>query len=163
MYIEKTTADERRIISNSMIPIFSNLERAESLLNEIREGGFDYKGSSVKYCGGADWMSEMLGMVGEAIYDAIASFYLTIGQTDNYHAKYYLECLRQAEGVAKCESVLNRIMDAELKRPAERRKKVMDSRKAVTRLDDEEALPILEKLLSEIEADKQKSELCSHE
>lgn len=161
MYIEKTTIEERRIISNSMIPIFSNLERAESLLDEIREDGFDYKGSSVKYCGGADWMSEMLGMVSETVYDAIASFYLTIGQTGNYHAKYYLECLRQAEGVARCESILNRIMDLESKLPAERRKKVMGSRRAVTRMDNEEALPILEKLLSEMGTGKLKTEQCS--
>ena len=153
MYIEKTTIEERRIIGNSMIPIFSNLERAESLLNEIREDGFNYKGSSVKYCCDAGWMSDMLGIIGETIYDTIADFYLTIGQADNYHAKYYLECLRQAETAATCESVLQRIIDLEAKLPAESRKNVMDSRQAATKLDDEEALPVLEKLLSEMEAD----------
>lgn len=154
MYIEKATAKERCTVSDAVDPIFVDLERAESLLNEIREDCFEFKDSKPVCCGDAGWMFDMLSIVSDIMYDAIASFHLTIGDMDNYHAEYYLKCLRLAESAAKCESVLDRIYRLESRLPVEERKKVTDSVKASSDLDNEEALPVLEKLLSEMDAQR---------
>ena len=58
-------------------------------------------------------------------------------------------CAAYAETVLKCEETLNRIRDVEQSLPEDRRRRVLEIRKKVDDMKDEDALPILESLLKE--------------
>lgn len=91
----------------------------------------------------------MVCIVNNILCDAIAAFYLTIGYDANNCAEYYFKNAQYAETVLKCEETLNRIRDVEQSLPEDRRRRVLEIRKKVDDMKDEDALPILESLLKE--------------
>ena len=149
MYIEETTIKERTAISNAVMPIFVDLERAENLLDTIQDECFEFKGGGTYLSANAKWVYDMVCIVHDILCDTIATFYLTIGDDSNNDAKYYLKNAQYAETVLKCEETLNRIRDVEQSLPEDRRRRVLEIRKKVDDMKDEDALPILESLLKE--------------
>ena len=149
MYIEETTIKERIAISNAITPIFVDLERAENLLDTIQDECFEFKGGITYLSANAKWVYDMVCIVNNILCDAIAAFYLTIGYDANNCAEYYFKNAQYAETVLKCEETLNRIRDVEQSLPEDRRRRVLEIRKKVDDMKDEDALPILESLLKE--------------
>ena len=149
MYIEETTIKERIAISNAVMPIFVDLERAENLLDTIQDECFEFKGGNTYLSANAKWVHDMVCIVHDILCDAIAAFYLTIGDDSNNDAKYYLRNAQYAETVLKCKETLTRIQDVAPSLPEDRRRRVTEIRKKVTDMKDEDALPILEALLKE--------------
>ena len=149
MYIEETTIKERIAISNAITPIFVDLERAENLLDTIQDKCFEFKGGITYLSANAKWVYDMVCIVNNILCDAIAAFYLTIGYDANNWAEYYFKNAQYAETVLKCEETLNRIRDVEQSLPEDRRRRVLEIRKKVDDMKDEDALPILESLLKE--------------
>ena len=148
-YIEETTIKERIAISNAITPIFVDLERAENLLDTIQDECFEFKGGITYLSANAKWVYDMVCIVNNILCDAIAAFYLTIGYDANNCAEYYFKNAQYAETVLKCEETLNRIRDVEQSLPEDRRRRVLEIRKKVDDMKDEDALPILESLLKE--------------
>lgn len=149
MYIEETTIKERIAISNAIMPIFVDLERAENLLDTIQDECFEFKGGNTYLSANAKWVYDMVCIVNDILRDAIASFYLTIGYDDNNRAEYYFKNAQYAKTVLKCEETLDFIRDVEQSLPEDRRRRVLEIRKKVDDMKDEDALPILEALLKE--------------
>ena len=149
MYIEETTIKERITISNAVMPIFIDLERAENLLDTIQNECFEFKEGRARLSANEEWMHDMISIVHNILCDAISSFYLTIGDDSNNDAKYYLKNAQHVKTVLKCEETLDRIHDVEQSLPEDRRRWVTEVRKKVTDMKDEDALPILEALLKE--------------
>ena len=153
MYIEKTTINERTTISNAMTPIFVNLERAETLLNTVQDECFEHKGGNVYISADAKWMYDMVSIVEDILYDAIAAFYLTTGDNPfSNGVQSYLNDAKCVETVMKCGEIFDRICDIERSLPKDQQKRVAEIRRSVVNMEDEEALPILEILLKEQEA-----------
>ena len=149
MYIEETTIKERIAISNAVMPIFVDLDRAESLLDTIQNECFEFKEGHAHLSANEEWVHDMISIVHNVLSDAIATFYLTIGYDANNGAKYYFKNTQYAETVLKCEETLTRIHDVEQSLPEDRRRRVLEIRKKVDDMKDEDALPILEALLKE--------------
>ena len=150
MYIEETTIKERVAISNAVMPIFVDLERAENLLDTIQDECFEFKGGNTYLSANAKWVYDMVCIVNDILCDAIATFYLTIGDDSNNDAKYYLKNAQYAEMILKCEETLDRIRDVAPSLPEDRRKRIDAIREKATAMKDEDALPILEALLKEV-------------
>ena len=150
MYIEETTIKERVAISNAVMPIFVDLERAENLLDTIQDECFEFKGGGTYLSANAKWVYDMVCIVHDILCDAIATFYLTIGDDSNNDAKYYLKNAQYAEMILKCEETLDRIRDVAPSLPEDRRKRIDAIREKATAMKDEDALPILEALLKEV-------------
>ena len=149
MYIEETTIKERTAISNAVMPIFVDLERAENLLDTIQDECFEFKGGNTYLSANAKWVYDMVCIVHNILCDAIATFYLTIGDDSNNDAKYYLKNAQYAETVLKCGETLDRIHDVTRSLPEDRRKRIDAIRSKATAMKDEDALPILMALLKE--------------
>lgn len=149
MYIEETTIKERTAISNAVMPIFVDLERAENLLDTIQDECFEFKGGNAYLSANAKWVYDMVCIVHNILCDAIATFYLTIGDDSNNDAKYYLKNAQYAETVLKCEETLDRIHDVTRSLPEDRRKRIDAISSKATAMKDEDALPILMALLKE--------------
>lgn len=152
MYIEKTTIRERTTISNAMTPIFFDLERAESLLDTVQDECFEGRGKNVYLSADAKWTRDMIGLVDDILRDAITAFHLTIANTFDDDAKYYLNDAKCAETAMKCGEIFDRICDIERSLPEDQQKRVAEIRKSVVNMEDQEALPILEALLKDQEA-----------
>lgn len=149
MYIEKTTVHERIAISNAMTPIFFDLERAESLLDSVQNECFEGNGKSVHLAADAKWTWDMIGLVDDILRNAITAFHLTIANTFDDGAKYYLNDAKCAETAMKVEKALDRISDIERGLPEDRCKSVSETVGKAVKMEDEEALPILEALIKE--------------
>ena len=149
MYIEETTIKERTAISNAVMPIFVDLERAENLLDTIQDECFEFKGGTACLSANAKWVYDMVCIVHNILCDAIATFYLTIGDDSNNDAKYYLKNAQYAETLLKCGETLDRIHDVTRSLPEDRRKRIDAIRSKATAMKDEDALPILMALLKE--------------
>ena len=149
MYIEETTIKERTAISNAVMPIFVDLERAENLLDTIQDECFGFKGGNAYLSANAKWVHDMVCIVHNILCDAIATFYLTIGDDSNNDAKYYLKNAQYAETVLKCGETLDRIHDVTRSLPEDRRKRIDAISSKATAMKDEDALPILMALLKE--------------
>ena len=149
MYIEKTTVHERVAISNAMTPIFFELERAESLLDSVREECFEGNGKIVHLAADAKWTHDMIDLVDDILRDAITAFHLTIADTFDDGAKYYLNDAKCAETAMKVEEALNRICDIKRGLPEDRCKSISETMEKAVNMEDEEALPILEALIKE--------------
>ncbi len=149
MYIEETTIKERTAISNAVMPIFVDLERAENLLDTIHDECFEFKGGNAYLSANAKWVYDMVCIVHNILCDAIATFYLTIGDDSNNDAKYYLKNAQYAETVLKCGETLDRIHDVTRSLPEDRRKRIDAISSKATAMKDEDALPILMALLKE--------------
>lgn len=149
MYIEETTIKERTAISNAVMPIFVDLERAENLLDTIQDECFEFKGGNTYLSANAKWVYDMVCIVHNILCDAIATFYLTIGDDSNNDAKYYLKNAQYAETVLKCGETLDRIHDVTRSLPEDRRKRIDAISSKATAMKDEDALPILMALLKE--------------
>ena len=91
----------------------------------------------------------MVCIVHNILCDAIATFYLTIGDDSNNDAKYYLKNAQYAETVLKCGETLDRIHDVTRSLPEDRRKRIDAISSKATAMKDEDALPILMALLKE--------------
>lgn len=151
MYIEKTTVHERAAISNAMTTIFFDLERAESLLDTVREECFEGNGKSVHLAADAKWTHDMIGLVDDILREAITAYHLTIADIFDDGAQYYLNDAKCAETAMKVEKALDRIRDIERGLPEDRRKSVSETVGKAVKMEDEEALPILEALIKEHE------------
>ena len=149
MYIEETTIKERIAISNAVMPIFVDLDRAESLLDTIQNECFEFKEGRAQLSADEEWVYDMVCIVNDILRDAITSFYLTIGYDANNRAEYYFKNAQHAKTVLKCEETLDLIRDVEQSLPEDRRRRVLEIRKKVDDMKDEDALPILEALLKE--------------
>lgn len=149
MYIEKTTAHERIAISNAMTPIFFDLERAESLLDTIQNECFECKGKSVHLSADTKWTWDMIGLVDDILRNAITAFHLTIANTFDDGAKYYLNDAKCAETAMKVEKALDCISDIGRNLTKDRANSIMEAMGKVADMEDEEALPILEALIKE--------------
>ena len=149
MYIEKTTVHERAAISNAMTTIFFDLERAESLLDTVREECFEGNGKSVHLAADAKWTHDMIGLVDDILREAITAYHLTIADIFDDGAQYYLNDAKCAETAMKVEKALDRIRDIERGLPEDRCKSVSETVGKAVKMEDEEALPILEALIKE--------------
>lgn len=149
MYIEETTIQERISISNAVMPIFVDLERAENLLDTIQDECFEFKGGNTYLSANEKWVYDMVCIVHDILCNAISAFYLTIGDDSNNDVKYYLKNAQYAETVLKCGETLDRIHDEIRSLPEDRRKRIDAIRAKATAMKDEDALPILEALLKE--------------
>ena len=149
MYIEKTTVHERAAISNATTTIFFDLERAESLLDTVREECFEGNGKSVHLAADAKWTHDMIGLVDDILREAITVYHLTIADIFDDGAQYYLNDAKCAETAMKVEKALDRIRDIERGLPEDRRKSVSETVGKAVKMEDEEALPILGALIKE--------------
>ena len=127
MYIEKTTVHERAAISNATTTIFFDLERAESLLDTVREECFEGNGKSVHLAADAKWTHDMIGLVDDILREAITAYHLTIADIFDDGAQYYLNDAKCAETAMKVEKALDRIRDIERGLPEDRCKSVSET------------------------------------
>ena len=95
-------------------------------------------------------MYDMVSIVEDILYDAIAAFYLTTADNPfSNGAQSYLNDAKCAETAIKCGEIFDRICDIERSLPEEEQKRVAEIRKSVVDMDNEKALPILEALIKE--------------
>ena len=102
-YIEKTTSKERRVICDTMLGLFVDLERANALLETVLDEQFSDREQAPLSASGADWTRSMLHIVNGIIRDSIVTFYLTIGDDEEPRAAHYIEAAETAKLARQCE------------------------------------------------------------
>ena len=101
--IWKTTVKERAIISDTMLGVFADLERAEVLLETVLDEHFLDREQKPIDAADADWTRSMLRIVNDIIRDSIVTFYLTIGDDEEPRAARYIEAAETAKLARQCE------------------------------------------------------------
>ena len=79
-YIEKTTSKGRSVICDAMLGIFTDLERAEVLLETVLEESFFESEQKPLTASEVDWTRSMLYIVHEIIGDAVVAYHLTVAR-----------------------------------------------------------------------------------
>lgn len=147
---ETTTKQERMAISNTMWPIFTGLEQAQTLLNTCIENHFyDFPQKPIGK-GEAEWLADMLHIVSTMLEDAIMSFKLTVGWKPG--TELFEEAMGEHRRVLELDAVNDEITDIWRKLPDEQRKPIEDRRQSTINVDDETALGKDRALLEEVKA-----------
>lgn len=146
----KTTKKERITISNTMWPIFTGLEQAQTLLSTCLEDHFeDFPQKPIDASTGA-WLADMLHIVNTTLEDAIMSFKLTVGWTPG--TEWFDRSMDEHRRVLELDAVNDEITDIWRKLPVEHRKPIEDRRGRTSNADDETALKEARALLEEVKA-----------
>lgn len=146
----KTTKKERIVIANTMWPIFTDLEHAQTLLYTCLEDHFeDFPQKPIDASTGA-WLADMLHIVNTMLEDAIMSFKLTVGWTPG--TEWFDRSMEGHRRVLELDAVNDEITEIWRKLPVEQRKPIEDRRGHSISADDETALKEARALLEEIKA-----------
>lgn len=150
IFPSKTTTAERIAISNAMWPIFTGLERAQTLLNTCLEEHFeDYPQKPIEVSTAA-WLADMLHIVDTMLEDAIVSFKMTVCWTPG--TEWLEKAMDEHRTALELEAVNDEITDIWRKLPVTQRKPIEDRRQRTKNADDETALADARKLLEEAKA-----------
>lgn len=135
MYIEKTTAEERLMISQTMYSIMTNVERARRLLMDVIGDFFDKAEQEPISAPDAEYIQDMIHAINDMLWEAETEYSLTVGNNDTGGCKSELEGAKRMLLVQKVEELRNKIGYKDCKHLRD--------------LEDEEALPLLEALAKE--------------
>lgn len=135
MYIEKTTAAERLIISQAMYGIITNVERARRLLLNVIGDFFEDAEQKPISAPDAEHIQDMILTINDILWEAETGYGLTVGDDDTGGIKSELESAKRMLLVQKVERL--------------RAKIDYKACQHLLDLDDEEALPLLEALAKE--------------
>lgn len=80
MYIAKTTAEERLTIGSAVGPIFTNIERAKNLLNDIWLNYFGQAKPENIDKSDTIMIGDLIYIVGDILHNAITEYCLTVGE-----------------------------------------------------------------------------------
>lgn len=145
--IEKTTCNERTTISNAMSPLFSDLERAEALLDTVMEDCFDGREQKPLDSCDAAWVGTMLRVARDIIADTIVAYHLTVADTDDVRAKNYIAAAEAVKTAMQCEDAFRGSFAAEQELPAEERKAFCEARCKAGDMEDAAAIVAVDNLM----------------
>ncbi len=132
MYIDKTTAAERRIISNTMFDKFDSIMRARRILMTVLGDHFeDIKQKEIDR-EDAEWIGDLLHTVNDLLWMVELEYSLLVGDEAAPSCKVYYEGAKTAAQVLEVERL--------------RRALHFEDTKPYVNLSDEEALPILREI-----------------
>lgn len=150
IFPSKTTTAERIAISNAVWPIFTGLERAQTLLNTCLEDHFeDYPQKAITESE-AEWLADMLHIVSTTLENAILSFKMTVGW--RYGMEWLGASMSRYQRVLELENVNDELTDIWRKLPENERKPIADERERTISADDETALIAARALLEKVKA-----------
>ena len=146
-YIEKTTSKERSVICDAMLGIFTDLERAEVLLETVLEESFFESEQKPLTASEADWTRSMLHIVNDIISDSILVFYLTIGDDEDTQVKNFIASLERAKLAMQCEGAHSAAIAAGNKLREDRRRGFLDAMDKISGMADAEAIAVIDGLV----------------
>ena len=145
--IEETTSKERAVICDAMIGIFTDLERAEVLLETVLGESFPESEQKPLAASEADWMRSMLHIVHEIIGDAVVAFHLTVGDTDDTRAKNYIASAEKVKRAMQCESAHSAAVAVGNTLREDRRWVFVDTMNKIADMRDTEAIAAIDGLV----------------
>lgn len=80
MYISETTAEERLTVTNAVGTIFTDIERAKSVLNDVWLEYFDKANPEPLESGVVSAIGDILYIVVDVLHDAITEYCMTVGE-----------------------------------------------------------------------------------
>lgn len=146
----KSTQEERRVISNAMWPIFTGLEQAQTLLNTCLEDHFESFPQKAITQSEAEWLADMLHIVNTALWDAIASFKLTVCWQPG--VEWLEKSLEEHRRVVELDAIVDEISDIHRRLPVEYRGPIADELNRNCSMDDEAAIKANRALLEKAKA-----------
>lgn len=132
MYIEKTTAAERLIISDTAYSVMSYVERARRLLMRVISDHFEDAEQKPIESYDAEGIGDILRAINDALWWAETEYALTVGDEGALGCASYYEGARRALLVRDVERLRDKFSGDETKQYLD--------------LSDEELLPILQEL-----------------
>lgn len=149
-YIEKTTSNERMVISNALDGVFIDLERAKNLLYTVYDDYFNNLEQKALTPLQASWVRDMLAIVNDILCDSVLAYHLTVANVENPMAKVYLDSLERVKVAASCEQAHDSLLEKECFMPPERRKVAIEARNRIRNMEDKAAIKGLESLAKEV-------------
>ena len=145
--IEKTTANERILISNAVHPIFSDLSRAATLLSTVIEECFDSAVPKPLSESEVSWAGDLLQIALDTLFDAITAYRLTVADADAVDVKNFIAAAETSATAITCEVACKNVFDFESSLTCDRRKTITDARIKSCNLDDKAAALALNAIL----------------
>ena len=145
MYIWKTTQEERNIIENTMAGIVRNIEISQNFICAMWEEHFaceeDMKRAPL------DEIGDMLYCVGDLLFNALLEYHLIIG--GNFRGvEPFMEGVKRAEMAHQVQKAHSKAWETILRFPENEQAQKREALKAIMSMPDEQAAPLLEKLIS---------------
>lgn len=92
MYVEKTTAEERRTIYGTVGNLFEQFETCSHLLQDIIDNNFGPENSdSIERALNADLFHDRLWIVQNLMFDTLLEYHLMMGEGDRSEVQVHLE------------------------------------------------------------------------
>lgn len=92
MYVEKTTAEERRIIDSSVEGLITQFDTCQRLLQDITETCFEFKnGEAVKCAIRPDLFYDRLWIIADLMFNTLLQYRLMMGEGEYGAVKTHLE------------------------------------------------------------------------
>ena len=92
MYVEKTTAEERRIIDSTVEGLITQFGTCQRLLQDITETCFEFKnGEAVKCAISPSLFYDRLWIIADLMFNTLLQYRLMMGEGEYGAVKTYLE------------------------------------------------------------------------
>ena len=150
IYIEKTTARDRKTIYNAVYPIMDAVEIAMKELSDLESEFFEAKEQAALKKYDAEKIGRTIRVASELLYDACAAFGVLSDIKKFSGVPVYNQNMKRIQQAQAVNVLHNRIIDAEMNANSEKRKALSCIRQQLSDMDDEQARPILMALLKEI-------------
>jgi len=148
MYIEKTTAEERAIIRDSVDGVMEEIDIAFIIINEeLEEYFFDLEQKNISSVD-AEALGRHLRAASNLIFNALMKYHLTVGNDSWRCVKPYLDGTERQRAALRTERAIDKCWEEEKKarNNPELEKRIRDLRIQFCKLSDEEAASKLEQL-----------------
>ena len=150
--IENTTAAERDIIADAMLPVMETILSAERLLWDLQGEYFEFRNQEKLDEASATRVGNGVCIAGEMIFDACAAFGIISGITDFMGAEPLIRNSKQVSQVVEVERQRARLYERVKRMGDDKRRLYQDIISNITEQSDEKALAMLSAIIKEVGA-----------
>jgi hypothetical protein len=149
MVINKTTREERLVVENAMWSIIAEIDTANQILMNLWERYFGMVRQNPLNESDAENIGNTLQLCNDKIFDALLEYALTTGNKDFRGVSPHVRSAEKEAAVLAIEDAIREIEEKEKYMSQAERDASIAKRAHLSKLPDDEALPLLHAMLKE--------------
>lgn len=150
--IDKTTENERVIISNALYGIVDDLDRAKVLLGLVWEDYFGDARQEAIDSAEAETIGKMLYIVLDILCDATLAYKLTVADDSDPRVKGYTEAADRVKRAISVKSAVDSLYNIERGLSGDKLKAAIQARGKIGAMEDEQAVEAMKALAKSLTA-----------